>query len=155
MGDSRIKDVSSLLSSFFDVDKQSRGEQVSSFFASWSSFVGPRIAAHSRVADIDKGLLVVEADHPGWIQLLQLRQSSILENVAHRYPELELRGIIFRLAGQAALVRTEPPERAKETDPTTETEVEKTTLARALDDIDDPEFRALLSSLKKTMQGKG
>ncbi|MGA2546795.1 MAG: DUF721 domain-containing protein [Rectinemataceae bacterium] len=154
MDDSRIKDISSLLSSFFDVDKQSRGEQVSSFFDSWSSFVGPRLAAHSRVSDVDKGLLVVEADHPGWIQLLQLRQSDILENVARRYPELKLRGIIFRLAGPAALIQTEPPVRAEETDPTPETEIEKVTRAHALDDIADPEFRALLSSLKKTMQGK-
>jgi hypothetical protein len=154
MGDSRIKDVSSLLSSFFDADKQSRGEQVSSFFASWPSFVGPRIAAHSRVADVDKGLLVVEADHPGWIQLLQLRQSSILETVAHRYPELGLRGIVFRLAGPDFLVRTEPLVRANEGDPIPEREVEQVMLTRALDDIADPEFRQLLSSLKKTMQGK-
>ena len=155
MDDSRIKDISFLLSSFFDVDKQSRGEQVSIFFGSWASFVGPRLAAHSRVADVDKGLLVVEADHPGWIQLLQLRQSNILENVTQRYPELKLRGIVFRFAGPAAVIHTEPPAKVDETDPTPETEVEKVTRAHALDDIADPEFRALLSSLKKTMQGKG
>jgi hypothetical protein len=155
MDDSRIKDISSLLSSFFNADKQNRGEKVSNFFDSWSSFVGPRLAAHSHVADVDKGLLVVEADHPGWIQLLQLRQSNILENVAQRYPELKLRGIIFRLAGPAVSIHTEPLVRTEETDPTPETEVEKETRSHALNDIADPEFRALLSSLMKTMRGKG
>jgi hypothetical protein len=152
MGDSRIKDVSSLLSSFFNEDKLRRGEEASSFFSSWPSFVGPRLAAHSRVADVDKGLLVVEAEHPGWIQLLQLRQSSILEEVARRFPELGLRGILFRLSGEAPQMRTEPAKPAPDCPPETEDEREKG--SRALADIADPGFRALLSSLKKTMQGK-
>ena len=100
MEDSRIKDVSSLLSSFFNADKLRQGERFAEFFASWSSLVGARLAAHSRVADIDKGLLVIEAEHPGWIQLLQLRQARILEDVVRRYPELALRGIAFKLSGQ-------------------------------------------------------
>lgn len=155
MGDSRIKDISALLSSFFSEDKLRRGEHYSEFFASWQSFVGPRLAAHSRVADVDKGMLVVEAEHPGWIQLLQLRQSSILEDVARRYPELGLRGIVFKLSGQKAPARNEPPKKVEEPEPEPETEVEREQGARALEDIADPEFKALLSSLKKAMQGKG
>ncbi len=155
MGDSRIKDVSTLLSSFFNEDKLRRGEEFSSFFASWPAFVGPRLAAHSRVADIEKGLLVVEAEHPGWIQLLQLRQTSILEQVAKRYPELNLRGIVFRLAGQGPIAAKEPAKEEPETKPMQESEAEKEAQTRAIADIADPDFRALLSSLKKTMQGKG
>jgi hypothetical protein len=154
MGDSRIKDVSALLSSFFNEDKLRKGEEASSFFASWPSFVGPRLAAHSRVADVDKGLLVVEAEHPGWIQLLQLRQSSILEEVARRFPELGLRGIVFRLAGEKRQARPEPVKAQAEPDTVTETDEERDKRERALADISDPEFRALLSSLKRTMQGK-
>ena len=108
MADLRVKDVSSLLSNFFDADKLSRGEKVSSFFASWASLVGPRLAAHSRVMDVHNGLLVIEAEHPGWIQLLQMRQSGILEDVARRYPELGLRGIVFRLAMHLQGLRVSP-----------------------------------------------
>lgn len=154
MGDSRIKDVTALLSSFFDEDKVRRGERYSGLFASWLSLVGSRLAAHSRVADVDKGLLIIEAEHPGWIQLLQMRQSGILEEAVRRYPELGLRGIVFRLAGEAAPARPAPPPANDGPEPPPESEAEKEERARALADIADPEFRSLLSSLKKTMQGK-
>jgi hypothetical protein len=162
MGDSRVKDISTLLSSFFDKDKLQRGERYSEFFSSWPALVGPRLAAHSHVADVDKGLLVVEAEHPGWIQLLQMRQSGILEDVARRYPELRLRGIVFRLSGQGSARRAPlAGVAAEETDsapgaeaigpaPDADTGAEK-----GAKDIEDPEFQALFSSLKKTMQDKG
>jgi hypothetical protein len=154
MGDSRIKDISALLSSFFSGDKLRHGEHYSDFFASWESMVGPRLAAHSRVADVDKGLLVIVAEHPGWIQLLQLRQSSIIAEVSRRYPELGLRGIVFKLEGQVALPHVGYKQKVQEKDLVQETAEEKAVRARALEDIPDPEFRAILSSLKKTMQGK-
>jgi hypothetical protein len=156
MDDSRIKDVSSLLSSFFSADKLRQGERYADFFASWQSFVGSRLAAHSRVADIDKGLLVIEAEHPGWIQLLQLRQTRILEDVARRYPELGLRGIAFKLSGQGreaprAAARVEATE--EEPEPMINPPEEKAQ-ATALEEIGDPAFRALLKSLKDAIQGK-
>jgi hypothetical protein len=157
MGDSRIKDVSALLSSFFDEEKLRRGERVADFFSSWPSFVGPRLAAHSRVADVDKGLLVVEAEHPGWIQLLQLRQSAILEDVARRYPELRLRGIAFRLSGQGSAVsrKAGPEEKLDDGEPPREKGSEdEAALSITLEDIPDPDFRALLKRLKDSLQGK-
>jgi hypothetical protein len=163
MGDSRVKDISSLLSSFFDEDKLRRGERYSDFFSSWPALVGTRLAAHSRVTDVDKGLLIVEAEHPGWIQLLQMRQSGILENVARRFPELGLRGIVFRLSGQGSAPKTPAPlenETVRETDAAAEldaasAESEGSSLEKSpAEDITDPEFQALFSSLKKTIQGK-
>lgn len=97
MDDSRIKDAGALLSAFFDEEKLRRGGLYADFFTSWKYLVGDRLAAHSRVADVDKGVLIVEAEHPGWIQLLQFRQSEILAGVAARFPELALRSVVFRL----------------------------------------------------------
>ncbi len=172
MGDSRVKDVSSLLSSFFDEEKLRRGERYSEFFAYWPSVVGSRLAAHSRVADVDKGLLVVEADHPGWIQLLQFRQSVIVEEVARRFPELGLRGIVFRLAGTgpraAEAASGDPgagppaPEAPGEAAPTGDaasaTTVESAESADSgpspASSIEDPAFKALFADLKRAMRGK-
>lgn len=166
MGDSRIKDVSSLLSSFFDEDKLRRGERYSDFFSSWPALVGTRLAAHSRVADVDKGLLIVEAEHPGWIQLLQMRQSGILETVARRYPELGLRGIVFRLSGQGGPLPKQAPSAEEKARDEAAAEAEAAEAAAFADEgnnppnsvgeePEDPAFRELFSSLKKTMQGKG
>jgi hypothetical protein len=164
MGDSRIKDISSLLNSFFDADKLKQGEKYSAFFSSWKELVGERFAAHTRVVDIDKGLLVIEAEHPGWIQLLQIRQSGILAEVARRYPELGLRGIVFRLSGHggAGMARATPSGEAMP-DPDSLGETESDSAAGnapmienlAAEDIKDPEFLALFSSLRKAMRGKG
>ncbi len=98
MGDSRIKDVSSLLAAFFDEETRRRGDRFAGLFGSWKRIAGERLAAHSRVQDIENGILVVEAEHPGWIQLLQFKQAEMLEAARSLFPELELRGISFRLA---------------------------------------------------------
>ena len=153
MGDSRIKDISSLLASFFSEENRIRGERFTNVFSSWTAIVGPRLSAHSRVVNVEKNLLVVEADHPGWIQLLQLRQSSILENVVQRYPELGLRGIIFRLVGQSPPVSPESVVmNIKDSDPISDSEGEE--ISQRMEKITDPEFKALFAELKKTMQGK-
>jgi hypothetical protein len=156
MDDSRIKNVSSLLSSFFDEEKLHRGERYSDFFSSWPALVGSRLAAHSRVADIDKGILVVEAEHPGWIQLLQLRQSAILDSVARRFPELGLRGIVFRLSGQGGSSRPQAATvEEKVEEEKTESDMEEAFAEPSkAEELDDPEFRALFTSLKKAMRGK-
>jgi hypothetical protein len=153
MGDSRIKDVSALLSSFFDKEKLKQGERYSDFFSSWPDLVGSRLAAHSHVADVDKALLIIEAEHPGWIQLLQLRQSSILSDISKRYPELGLRGIVFRLSGQGNASQAKPSQQEM---PQEVAVAEEAPWVESVEkEVEDPELKALFSSLKKTMQGKG
>jgi len=57
----------------------------------------PAAAVHSQIRELEKGILLVEADHPGWIQILQTKQKELLKAIQHRYPELDIRGIAFRL----------------------------------------------------------
>jgi len=57
----------------------------------------PAAASHSKIKELEKGVLFVETDHPGWIQILQTKQSELLSVVQRRYPELEVRAIAFRL----------------------------------------------------------
>lgn len=178
MDDSRIKDAASLLSGFFDEEKLRRGSRYAELFRLWDSLVGERLAAHSKIVDVDKGILIVEAEHPGWIQLLQLRQAELLGAVAARYPELGLRGVLFRLGrmrelgpglGGAAKSRPGPfgPEGgalAPEAPPLAVTVPDagpedadrqgaSERPAPKLEDIADPEFRALLGRLKTKIEG--
>ena len=84
-------------------------------FSSWSQIVAkvwprsfdadeqkaqdvPAAAVHSRIRELERGVLLVEADHPGWIQILQTKQRELLSAVQRRYPELNIRGIAFRLS---------------------------------------------------------
>ena len=69
----------------------------SSVYKSWNKIAGEDMVSHSSVKDITNGILLVEADHPGWIQLLQMRKKKILKNIRTFYPELDVIGIRFVL----------------------------------------------------------
>jgi hypothetical protein len=58
----------------------------------------PAVAAHSRIRELEHGVLLVEADHPGWIQILQTKQAELLLAVQRRCPDLDIRGIAFILS---------------------------------------------------------
>jgi hypothetical protein len=104
MADSRIKSVSELLSSFFDQDTVKKGELYSSFGHSWKTIAGSRLGEHSHPVDIKHGILIVETEHQGWMQLLQLQQDKMLEETQQRFPDLGIRGIAFRLGNPAGPV---------------------------------------------------
>lgn len=69
----------------------------SSVFKGWSKIAGEDMVSHSSVKDLTNGILLIEADHPGWIQLLQMRKKKILKNIHKFYPELEVINIRFIL----------------------------------------------------------
>lgn len=58
----------------------------------------PAEAANSRIKDLRRGVLLVEADHPGWVQILQTKQADLLAAVQRRCPELDIQSISFRLS---------------------------------------------------------
>lgn len=80
------------------------------FFSSWNSSVGERLAAHSKPVDVRNGIVIVEAEHPGWIQLLQLKQEGLLAQLKKAFPELGIRGIAFRLQGAGGREIGTPPD---------------------------------------------
>jgi len=104
MADSRIKSVSDLLSSFFDKDIAREGQQISGFGRAWKTIAGLRLGEHSHPADIKHGILIVETEHQGWTQLLQLQQDRILEEIQRRFPDLGIRGIAWRLGNEPKVV---------------------------------------------------
>jgi len=98
MDDSRVKKASDLVSALVSPKAARTGEGWVGFFSAWAEVAGERAAAHSRISDVKNGIVLVEADHPGWIQTLQFSQARILAELKRRFPRLELRGISFRVA---------------------------------------------------------
>ena len=91
-------------------------------FSSWKAIVEeawpasvngedyPAAAVHSQIAELERGVLLIEADHPGWVQILQMRQRELLSAVQRRFPQLDIRGIAFRLSrGPFALQEENEP----------------------------------------------
>jgi hypothetical protein len=52
---------------------------------------------HSRVRELDRQRLIVETDHPGWIQILQFKQRQLLAAAQRKFPVLGIKNISFVL----------------------------------------------------------
>ena len=106
--------ISALFKERFGPEFMETARSTAGLFSSWSQVVTeawprtaggeqkeddiPAAAVHSRIQELERGVLFVEADHPGWIQILQTKQQELLSAVRRRYPELDIRAIAFRLS---------------------------------------------------------
>ena len=66
-------------------------------FRDWEFIIGKKIYGHSRIMDIDNHVLIIEVDHPGWLQLITLKEKEIVKKIRQRYPELEIRSLKYQL----------------------------------------------------------
>jgi hypothetical protein len=96
-----VKRAGEYLAAIIDANLYNKAKVYSGFFSSWDQITqGCGLAAavgHSRVRELEQGILVVEADHPGWVQLLQTRAPQIIGALRRRFPELDIRGVSFVL----------------------------------------------------------
>ncbi|MDR0403284.1 MAG: DUF721 domain-containing protein [Treponema sp.] len=101
-----MKKVGDILSAFFDEDTIEKARGYGSLFSSWGALTAKcgvsQAAAHSRISGLEKTLLLVEADHPGWVQILQTKQKELLENVRKQFPGFSITGIVLRLSHSRA-----------------------------------------------------
>jgi len=109
-----MKKAGDLLSAFFDRQMLQTAQGYSELFSSWQSIAGEKVACHSWIRELDRTILLIEADHPGWIQILQSKQAELLDRVRSRFPDLTITGISFRLGkeGPPSAKRAEPADGA-------------------------------------------
>ena len=61
--------------------------------------LGEKLAVSTRVVDLKNGVLLVESDHPGWIQYLNFYKKFIIKGIKMEIPELRISSLAFRVAG--------------------------------------------------------
>lgn len=159
-----MRKADDLIQRFLDTIGQSEGSVYVSLFRSWEPIVGERIGAHSQPVDVRGRTLIVEADHPGWVQMVMMRRARIIAELKRRFPELGITGIAVRVvdrpggsqadaatgpsasppddrathASPAASAPPPPPSRdEKEALERIEDEDLRDTLARLRDDLDE------------------
>jgi hypothetical protein len=97
-----MKKAGDLLSAFFDEKMIHQAQGYSKLFGSWTQLTkkhGIAAAAdHSRIRELERNILLVEADHPGWIQILQTKGHKLLADLQSQFPDLAISGISFRLS---------------------------------------------------------
>ena len=87
-----------LLKDIFKDSVYKKAGKFSSFFRKWQMLAGDELEKHTRVIDIKNHTIIVEADHPGWVQLLFMKKRKILFLIKKLYPELEIRRMRIVLA---------------------------------------------------------
>jgi hypothetical protein len=150
-----MKKAGDLLASFLDERVLKTAREYSALFSSWQSIAEDNIAAHSRIRELQHSVLLVEADHPGWIQILQTKEKGLLDALRRRFPEQNITGISFRLS-------REGPELSKDKETTFSTAPEpaitdnddtgeEDTSGDPYEKIKDEHFRETLKRLEESI----
>jgi predicted nucleic acid-binding Zn ribbon protein len=94
-----VKSVGDLLKEYLRDKGWLSGNPYDPLFRDWNRLAGEVLGAHSRLLDVRDGFLQVEVDHPGWLQMGQLRKAAILDKARRLAPGARIEGIRFRLGG--------------------------------------------------------
>jgi predicted nucleic acid-binding Zn ribbon protein len=115
------------------------------FFSGWEKIAGADTATHVFPRDIVNNVLILETDHPGWIQKIRMRQESLLKAIRGKYPDLEIKRIRIVIGdGKRAVKPTGVEHKQPDTVQQNMTEVEP---APAGDE--EKEFFRLLETMRK------
>jgi len=147
-----VKKAGDLLSAIIDEDMLGKAREYSKLFSAWEQLTKKHgiaaAASHSKLSDIKRDVLLVEADHPGWIQILQTKEHLLLEDLQAAFPGLGINGIAFRLSKtplvpamadstQADAQKEDPvqtkPKQAKDAKPEIITDTENNDSAQAVE----------------------
>jgi hypothetical protein len=90
-----------ILKALLDSKQRQNAAHYSSLFKGWKAMVGPPLEQHSRVKDIINNILIVEVDHPGWMQMLFFKKRQVLGRLKKAYPELAISDMSIRLGSAA------------------------------------------------------
>jgi predicted nucleic acid-binding Zn ribbon protein len=85
--------VGDLLREFLRQKGWLEGNPYQPLFAQWHEIAGEMLAAHARLLDVRNGVLIIVVDHPGWLQMLRLRQDAILVEAQRVVPLMSVQSI--------------------------------------------------------------
>jgi predicted nucleic acid-binding Zn ribbon protein len=95
-----MKKVGDLLREFLKEKGWLGGNPYEPLFLQWQKIAGESLADHVRLVDVHNNTLIVEVDHPGWLQMLRLRQDALLEAARRAAPQVSVDGIRARVGGR-------------------------------------------------------
>ena len=96
--------ISELFRENFGIEFSDKSRKEVNIFLSWPDVVkqvwadeNPAIETHAKIRELERGELLIEADHPGWIQILQTKQKELLSVFQLKFPQQEIKSVNFRL----------------------------------------------------------
>ncbi len=153
----QTKSVRDLLARLFSSVDDRAGRQYVELHHKWQSLVGFDIAAHSEPVDVKRSALVVQVDHPGWMQMLQMREKALIVRLQREFPELSITSLHMKLQTETSAATGFPTDSAPPTakpSPAQDDEAVPVTPADAaagIERISDPVLRERLERLGKVI----
>jgi len=133
-----MKKAGDLISSYFNKVQEIQGESYINFNKSWKKIAGEKIGNNTTIYDVHDGNLIIEIDHPGWKQLILMKEKIIIAKIKKDYPELDIKKIKFHFKNKTK-IRSENVE--KEKNEKKDNYIHKT--------FDNPDFFDLLKKMSK------
>jgi len=150
-----MRSAEELIRRFLDGIGAKEGEEYVRLFSTWREIVSDRIADHAQPVDVRGRTLVVEADHPGWIQMVMMERTRIVDELRRRFPELGINGLSVRTASISAPQRTPGQQNTEDTQRRSEDDQYERVIQppsqdeeEALSRISDEEMRKTLERLR-------
>jgi hypothetical protein len=153
---------------FSNIDKEDVDNN-NKLIGTWKSVIskvhkyGEKLSVHTELVELKNGILLIETDHPGWIQILQLYSKFILTGLGRAVPELKISSLAFRLKGSNSLLcgktydeqiqedRRKLSEKLEAQDREVEVHVKGIEKSNSEPVIFPPELKARLDDLKNSM----
>ena len=158
-----MKRVGDLIPAIFDERFIEKTKGYSAFFSCWEDLMVKNgiaaAAGHSWIKSVEKGLVWIEVDHPGWKQILQTKESKLLHDFKYRFPDMGISGLSIVLCktgnrergtGNREESREQTPaERAKASIEQKPAGIATKTRDTKYSEIKDEALRTLLERLEK------
>jgi predicted nucleic acid-binding Zn ribbon protein len=74
------------------------GNPYEPLFKEWDRIAGRSLSEHTRLVDVQNSVLLLEVDHPGWLQMVQLRKKSLLDAARREAPQASIEDIRVRVS---------------------------------------------------------
>lgn len=91
--DSSLTHAGEVLNSLFEKYIPSVAGEYMTLTSGWNQIAGNELSFHVIPKDIVNGILVLEADHPGWIQKFRMEEKRIFKRIKKKYPVLKIKKI--------------------------------------------------------------
>jgi len=96
-----MRRIGEVLASVFDENGMEGADEYMAVISSWADITAknglPAASAHSWIKSVDKGIVWLEVDHPGWKQILQAKESKFLHDFRYRFPQMGISALSIML----------------------------------------------------------
>lgn len=98
--------VNGTITSLFSNISSKKMHEAQNIYSVWESILrsikssvipncGEKLLEHSKIIDIKDNILVIEVDHPGWIQLFETYKKYILRGIEIKIPEIMIKSLSY------------------------------------------------------------